>query len=551
MRRSVVLVFVGLALGVAGLVPAAASAAEFEQCPHVDKDAGCQFLIAVTSNGVTVTEDTSEGPYDGEDDTLVGVQNSSSTAVSSIPLSSVNNIFGLDGDGLCDPPEAPRAPGCVILAENGSHEKPTVKTPGTECEINALVTENTTEEPCGVEVPGEPAGLTSFGESGAFAVGFAANGDAVSGYEGPGVWFSSINSGGTGGVVNFSPALAPGAHAYFALEERLTGTSITIGNPTTVSTTLSGGGQTGASISVVQGTAVTDTASLSGAGASVASGSVAYTVYSNSTCTSVAVQAGSGSVSGASAAASSAISVLAPGKYYWGASYSGDINNQAASSTCGSEVLTVLAPTATATVQSAGGVSGTTLTVPQGTSVTDQAHITGALATTATGTVTYVLYKDSKCTVSAATGSVVSVVAGATGPSAAVKPAVGKYYWKATYSGDAANASSTSACGSEVLLVAAKDNNIGLPSSKLCLSRRKFIVHPRAPKGVKLVSVEVQINGKFVKKGKLTKHATTISLVGLPKGTFKVALITTSSTGKLYEDVRTFHTCVPKKHKKH
>jgi hypothetical protein len=74
-------------------------------------------------------------------------------------------------------------------------------------------------------------------------------------------------------------------------------------------------------------------------------------------------------------------------------------------------------------------------------------------------------------------------------------------------------------------------------------------VHPRAPKGVKLVSVEVQINGKFVKKGKLNAHATSVSLVGLPKGTFKVALITTSSKGKIYEEVRTFHTCVPGKHK--
>jgi hypothetical protein len=64
------------------------------------------------------------------------------------------------------------------------------------------------------------------------------------------------------------------------------------------------------------------------------------------------------------------------------------------------------------------------------------------------------------------------------------------------------------------------------------------------------VSIEVQINGKFIKKTKLSKHATTVSLVGLPKGTFKVALISTSSKGKIYEEVRTYHTCVPGKHKK-
>ena len=214
-------------------------------------------------------------------------------------------------------------------------------------------------------------------------------------------------------------------------------------------------------------------------------------------------------------------------------------------------ITTKIVPVATATTtnQSGGGISGSSLTVPQGTAVSDQAHISGSAAANATGTVTYNLYKDSKCTVAAAAGSVASVVKGVAGSSTAVKPAAGTYYWKATYSGDAADDASTSACGSEVLVVALSSTTLGLPSSKICLSRRKFVVHPRAPKGVKLVSVEVEINGKLVKKGKLSNHATSVSLVGLPKGTFKVALITRSSKGKVYEEVRTFHTCVPGKHK--
>jgi hypothetical protein len=206
--------------------------------------------------------------------------------------------------------------------------------------------------------------------------------------------------------------------------------------------------------------------------------------------------------------------------------------------------------TTTTTTQSGGGISGSSLTVPQGTAVSDQAHITGAAVAGATGTVTYNLYKDSKCTVAAAAGSAASVVNGVVGSSAAVKPSSGTYYWEASYSGNATNDGSVSRCGSEVLVVALQATTLGLPSSKMCLSKRAFSVHPRAPKGVKLVSIEVQINGKFVKKGKLSKHATTVSLVGLPKGTFRVALITKSSKGKLYEEVRTFHTCVPGKHKK-
>ncbi|MGD1059295.1 MAG: Ig-like domain-containing protein, partial [Solirubrobacteraceae bacterium] len=533
--------------------PTAASAAAFEQCPHVDKDTGCQFLITVTGSGSpTVAEDASQGPYDGEDDTLVGIQNSSSTPVSSIPISSENDIFGFDGDGLCDPPEAPRPSKCVILANNEDHEVPTTKKPGTECEVNAAETDNVLEEPCGFEVAGEPAGLTSFGEGGAEAIGFSTSGDAVSGYEGPRVWFSNISSTNTSGTVNFSPALAPGEGTYFALEERLTGTSITIGNATTLATTLSGGGQSGNAITVVQGTPVTDTASLSGAGASVATGTVAYTVYSNPECTTVAAAAGSGTVAGVTAGGSSAVATLAPGTYYWRASYSGDLNNQAVSSTCGTagEVLTVQAPTTTTTIQSGGGVIGASIPVLKGSAVTDQAHIAGAEAGSATGTVTYTLYKEAGCK-TVLTSSVESVTGGIAAPSAPVSPSVGTYYWIATYSGGGLNAPSSSACGSEKLIVSTK-TNLGLSSTgKKCFSKRAFTIHPRFPKGAKIVSYQEFINGNLVKQGKLNKNATSVSLIGLPKGAYKVELVTFTASGASYEDTRTFHTCVPKKHKHH
>jgi hypothetical protein len=552
MRRIAILSVSSLALFIVSLAPASAGAAMFPQCPPVDHDTGCQFLITVTNSGVTIAEDPGQGPYDGEDDTMVGIQNSSSNTISSIPLSSAKNIYGFDGDGLCDPPAAPRAPGCVVLAKNGAGEVPVVK-PGTPCEVSPMTgTENDAEEPCGHEVPGEPTGLTAFPE-GIEAVGFSTNGDAVSAYEGPGVWFSNISGGGTSGEVNFSPALAPGAQAYFALEETLAGSSLTVGNPSSLSTTLSGGGQIGAAITVVQGTPVSDAGTVGGVAGPIATGSVSYAVYSDAACTQLAAQAGSGAVSSGAAGPSVALSGLAPGKYYWAASYSGDINNQASASPCGSEVLTVLAPTTTTTTQSGGGVKSASITVPVGTPVTDTAQIAGSLAPSSTGTVSYVLYKDSKCTVPAAATSASAVLKGAAAPSLPVKPAAGTYYWRATYSGDGANAGSVSACGTEVLVVA-KNANLGLGSilgkGKQCVSLRRFIAHPRAPKGVKLVSVEVQINGKRSSIGKLVKGATTINLRGLPKGTFKVALIATSTKGQTYEDVRTFKTCVPKKHHK-
>jgi hypothetical protein len=184
--------------------------------------------------------------------------------------------------------------------------------------------------------------------------------------------------------------------------------------------------------------------------------------------------------------------------------------------------------------------------------VRDQALIAGPLAKGATGAVSYVLYKDNKCTIPALAPSAAAVVGGVAGASAVVKPAVGTYYWRATYSGDAVNAPSASACGSEVLLVA-KKASLGLSSKKGCVSKRKFAIHPRRPKGVDLVSFEEFINGTLVKSGKLSKHATTVNLVGLPKGTFEVELTSKTRKGDTYEDTRTFHTCVPKpkKHKKH
>jgi hypothetical protein len=53
-----------------------------------------------------------------------------------------------------------------------------------------------------------------------------------------------------------------------------------------------------------------------------------------------------------------------------------------------------------------------------------------------------------------------------------------------------------------------------------------------------------------VTSSSLSRRHTFVDLRGLPKGTFHVELITLSSTGQLFGDGRTFHTCVPGHHKK-
>ena len=51
----------------------------FTQCPAIGADTGCAILLTIHQDG-TVTEQTdltNQPPYDGTEDTLVGVQNNS------------------------------------------------------------------------------------------------------------------------------------------------------------------------------------------------------------------------------------------------------------------------------------------------------------------------------------------------------------------------------------------------------------------------------------------------------------------------------------------
>ena len=53
-------------------------------------------------------QDPNEGPYEGSDDSLIGVQNNSSSTIDELPLSvPSSDLFGFDGDGICDPCQRP------------------------------------------------------------------------------------------------------------------------------------------------------------------------------------------------------------------------------------------------------------------------------------------------------------------------------------------------------------------------------------------------------------------------------------------------------------
>jgi hypothetical protein len=70
-----------------------------QTCPAIGKDTACGITITISDTGA-ITAATGQGPYDGIDDTLVGVINNSKLPIFALGLNSTKNIFGFDGDGL-------------------------------------------------------------------------------------------------------------------------------------------------------------------------------------------------------------------------------------------------------------------------------------------------------------------------------------------------------------------------------------------------------------------------------------------------------------------
>jgi hypothetical protein len=143
--------------------PASASPL-FPQCPELGFDTGCAVLFTINPDGsITKSTDVAQGPFDGVEDTLVGVQNNTAlTTIPSLTLSGTASpgIFAFDKDGLCS----------GVNSSKGSGFKP----PPSGC----------------------PFGPTS--------------------YEGPNTSFSIVDE--NDGTVNFTGGLAPGASTYFSLE---------------------------------------------------------------------------------------------------------------------------------------------------------------------------------------------------------------------------------------------------------------------------------------------------------------------------------------------
>jgi hypothetical protein len=147
-------------------------------------------------------------------------------------------------------------------------------------------------------------------------------------------------------------------------------------------------------------------------------------------------------------------------------SYTGDSANQPATSSCGSEVLTVQPPqpTTLSTVQVYGMTRGASITVPGSASGEhDEAQLSGANAGSASGSFTFNLYRQAptllQCRGTPVFTSTVGLLpiegGGTSSQPVPTQLAPGTYYWTVSYTGDSANQPTTSPCGAETLTVAA------------------------------------------------------------------------------------------------
>jgi hypothetical protein len=172
-----------------GVLPSSAATnvltAPFNECPAIGQDSGCAYLIILNSAGpAQIVANPSVGPFDGHNDSLVGIVNNSGATVNSVALASNKDIFAFDGDGIC----ATNSHGNLLYAWSGTGET----TQGSSnCPFLPAVAKT--------------AGYDGFD------------------YAGPNTSFSNFSNSDDyhSGNVNFPAGLANGMSTYFSLENVL------------------------------------------------------------------------------------------------------------------------------------------------------------------------------------------------------------------------------------------------------------------------------------------------------------------------------------------
>lgn len=83
---------------------------------------------------------------------------------------------------------------------------------------------------------------------------------------------------------------------------------------------------------------------------------------------------------------------------------------------------------------------------------------------------------------------------------------------------------------------------------KRCLSKRRFTIRLREPRGDALKSAVVRLNGKVIRRRKEgTRITAPVSLTGLPKGRYTLKITAQTVLGRTISGTRRYRTCVPKR----
>jgi hypothetical protein len=87
-------------------------------------------------------------------------------------------------------------------------------------------------------------------------------------------------------------------------------------------------------------------------------------------------------------------------------------------------------------------------------------------------------------------------------------------------------------------------------ATRKCVSRRRFTIRVRRPKGIAFRSLAVTVNGRTkvrLKGLKARKVRAKVNLRGLPAGKVRVRITAVTTTGRKAVSKRTYRTCAPRK----
>jgi hypothetical protein len=80
-----------------------------------------------------------------------------------------------------------------------------------------------------------------------------------------------------------------------------------------------------------------------------------------------------------------------------------------------------------------------------------------------------------------------------------------------------------------------------------CTSRRSFFIRLRAPRGQRLRSASVYMNGRRVSTVAGRRLRGRVDLRGLPRGTFRVTVVARTTKGRTIRRTRRYRTCAPRR----